>query len=91
VRRSLEALGELADFEARAVQWEELQALADAAEQVADRWWRDRLARPSQVAALLDQAFAARSAVLDARERAAIAGCTLLAMTGVPPEDWPRQ
>ena len=67
------------------------EALARAAEQIADRWWRDRLARPSQVAALLDQAFAARSAVLDARERAAIAGCTLLAMTGVPPESWPRQ
>jgi hypothetical protein len=91
VRRSLEALDELADFEARAEQWAELQALAHAAEQLADRWWRDRLARPSQVAALLDQAFRARSAVLDARERAAIAGCTLLAMTGVPPESWPRQ
>jgi hypothetical protein len=91
VRRSLDALGELADFEARTEQWKELQALARAAEQIADRWWRDRLARPSQVAALLDQAFAARSAVLDARERAAIAGCTLLAMTGVPPENWPRQ
>ena len=41
---------------------------------------------PLQVAALLDEAFAARTAILDARERAAIAGCTLLAMTGVPPE-----
>jgi hypothetical protein len=91
VRRSLEALDELADFEARAAQWAELQALAGAAEQVADRWWQGRLARPSQVAALLDQSFAARSAVLEARERAAIAGCTLLAMTGVPPENWPRQ
>ena len=91
VRRSLEALGELADFEARAARWEELEALAGAAERIADRWWRDRLARPAQVAALLDQAFRARSAVLDARERAAIAGCTLLAMTGVAPESWPRQ
>ncbi len=91
VRRSLEALGALADFEARAGRWEELEALAGAAEQIADRWWRARLARPRQVAALLDQAFAARSAVLDAQERAAIAGCTLLAMTGVPPENWPRQ
>ncbi len=91
VRRSLEALEALADFEARAEQWEELQALAGAAEQVADRWWQGRLARPAQVAALLDQSFAARSAVLEARERAGIAGCTLLAMTGVPPENWPRQ
>jgi hypothetical protein len=91
VRRSLEALDALADFEARAAQWQELKWLAEAAEQIADRWWQDRLARPAQVAALLDQSFAARSAVLEARERAAIAGCTLLAMTGVPPEDWPRQ
>jgi len=93
VRRSLEALGELADFEARAAQWEELEGLAGAAdaEQIADRWWQGRLARPPQVAALLDQSFAARSAVLEARERAALAGCTLLAMTGIPPESWPRQ
>ena len=91
VRRSLEALEALADFEARAAQWQELEWLAEAAEQIADRWWQDRLARPSQVAALLDQSFAARRAVLEARERAAIAGCTLLAMTGVPPEQWPRQ
>jgi hypothetical protein len=91
VRRGLEALETLADFEARAAQWRELQWLAQAAEQVADRWWQGRLARPTQVAALLDQSYAARSAVLEARERAAIAGCTLLAMTGVPPEKWPRQ
>jgi hypothetical protein len=91
VLRSLEALGELADFEARGAQWEELKGLALAAEQIADRWWRGRLARPSQVASLYDQALAARSAVLEARERAGIAGCTLLAMTGVPPERWPRQ
>jgi hypothetical protein len=91
VRRSLGALEELSDFEARAAQWQELKWLAEAAEQIADRWWQGRLARPSQVAALLDQSFAARSAVLEARERAAIAGCTLLAMTGVPPESWPRQ
>ena len=91
VRRSLEALDELADFESRTEQWEELEQLAGSAEETADRWWRERLARPSQVAALLDEAFSARITVLDARERAAVAGCTLFAMTGLPPEDWPRE
>lgn len=91
VRSGLEALEELADFESRADRWAELEALAGAAERLADRWWQDRLARPAQVAALLDGAFAARGAVLDARERAGMAGCTLLAMTGVPTESWPRE
>lgn len=91
VHSGLRALGELADFELRTEQWQELQQLAGDAEEIAERWWRDRLARPSQVASLLDEAFAARVAVLEARERAAIAGCTLLAMTGVPPEEWPRE
>lgn len=91
VRQSLEALAELADFEARSEQWQELEELARSAEKTADRWWRERLAKPSQVAALLDEAFSARTAILDARERAAVAGCTLLAMTGLSPEDWPRE
>jgi hypothetical protein len=91
VGASLEALGELSQFEARADRWAELESLAGAAERLADRWWRERLARPAQVAGLLDGAFTARSAVLDARERAGIAGCTLLATTGVPPEHWPRE
>ena len=73
VSRGLEALGVLAEFESRAERWAELEALAGAAERLADRWWRDRLARPAQVASLLDGAFAARDAILDARERAGIA------------------
>lgn len=88
---SLEALAELTEFEARADRWSELESLAGAAERLADRWWQERLARPAQVAALLDGAFTARSAVLEARERAGVAGCTLLAATGVPPEHWPRE
>jgi hypothetical protein len=91
VLRSRAALDELADFEARAGQWAELEVLAGTAERIADRWWQDRLARPSEVADLLDKAFTARTAVLDARERAALAGCTLLTATGVPPERWPRR
>ncbi len=38
-----------------------------------------------------DGAFTARSAVLEARERAGSAYCTLLAMTGVELMAWPRE
>lgn len=88
---SLQALSDIHDFEARADQWRELEELAADADQVADRWWKSRLARPAQVASLLDEAYAARIAVLEARERAANARCTLLAMTGVAPDAWPRK
>ena len=40
---------------------------------------------------MLDDAFAARSTVLEARQRAGSAYCTLLAMTGVELEAWPRE
>lgn len=91
IARSLQALGEVHEFESRSDRWQQLLQLADDAEEIADRWWRGRLAKPSQVAALLDEAFAARSAVVEARERAGSAYCTLLAMTGVPIETWPRE
>jgi hypothetical protein len=91
VALSLQALSDLHEFEVGAERWLELERLAGLAEQVADRWWKGRLAKPSQVAALLDDAYAARIAVLDARERAASARCTLLAMTGVPLGAWPRE
>ena len=88
---SLQALAEVNEFEARTERWQRLLRLADEAEEISDRWWRERLAKPAQVAALLDEAFAARSAVLEARERAGSAYCTVLAMTGVSVEDWPRE
>ena len=91
VALSLEALNDVHDFETSADRWLELERLAALGEQVADRWWKARAARPSQVAALLDDAYSARIAVLEARERAASAQCTLLAMTGVPLEAWPRE
>lgn len=90
VARSVQALTEVNTFEARTEDWRTLTRLADEAEIVADRWWRKRLAKPSEVADLIDEAFAARSAILDARERTGTAYCTLLAMTGVPVESWPR-
>ena len=91
IQLSLQALNDVHDFESRAEEWRELEALAVSAEQVADRWWKNRLAKPSQVAALLDNAYAARIAVLEARERAASAQCTLLAMTGVSLDAWARK
>jgi hypothetical protein len=88
--RSLQALEDLKAFEANTAQWQELELLADNADEVAERWHKGRLARPRDVGALLDEAYDARVAILEARERAGVAGCTLLAMTGVPLESWPR-
>jgi len=90
MEQGLGALVELQEFEADAAQYRELEELANRAERIADHWRQNRLAKPAAVAALLDEALAARTAVVDARERAAIAGCTLLAMTGVSAETWPR-
>lgn len=87
---SLRALNEINQFESRSERWLELSDLAVRAEEVADRWWTQRLASPEAVADLFDEAFAARLAVLDIRERAGLAGCTVLVVTGVPLEEWPR-
>ena len=84
------ALDRLHAFESRTQRLLDLLLLADEAEAVAERWWQSKLARPKQVADLLDEAFSARRAVLFARERAGVARCSLLAMTGVAAEDWPR-
>jgi hypothetical protein len=85
------ALREVDSFERDAERWAELMALARRAETAADYWWEQRLATPSQVGALLDQAHAARSTVLEARDRAAAAACALLVSTGVSLEEWPRE
>ncbi len=90
VQESLEALADLDHFESQTESLNELLSLADDAELIATRWRRERLAKPSDVAALVDEAFSARRAVLAARERAGFARCTLLAMTGIAAEDWPR-
>lgn len=85
------ALYEIDDLERNAERWRELLALAGQAESEAERWWRAQLVSPAQVGALLDQAHAARSSVVGARERAAVAQCTILAATGVELPDWPRE
>ena len=67
-----------------------MSACSSSVESVADRWWKSKRGTPSDIAGLVDDAFAARRAVLDAREEAGAARCLLLAMTGVAAEDWPR-
>jgi hypothetical protein len=89
--QGLQALDVLHAFEAHSQRWRDLLRLADEAEEIAERWWRGRLAKPSDVASLQDEAFEARSTVLEARERAGSAYCTLLATTGVDLEAWPRE
>jgi hypothetical protein len=91
VSLGLRALNDVHDFESRSDEWRELEQLAMSAEQIVDRWWSGRLAKPSQVVSLLDDAYDARIAVLEARELAATAQCTLLAMTGVRLKAWPRE
>ena len=91
VRQSLYSLKDLQYFESNAEHWQELSELARRAEEVADRWREARLARPSQVENLIDRAYDARVTILEARERAGLAGCMVLALTGVSPDDWPRE
>jgi hypothetical protein len=91
VRRSLFALREFEHFESNMDRWQELLELARDAEELADRWRDERLARPSQVENLIDRAYDARVAVIEARERAGLARCTVLALTGVSLDDWPRE
>ena len=89
-RLGLLALREVDRFETQAGRWQELLGAAREAEEIAERGWRERLARPSQVAALFDQAYAARTTVVDARERAGLASCQLMAVTGRSIDEWPR-
>ena len=85
------ALAELQAFHDRSARWRELLTLADSAEVVADRWFAQRLVRVGEVASLLDKVFRTRQAVLDARERAGLANCSLLAATGRTAANWPRE
>jgi hypothetical protein len=91
MRQSIFALKEFQYFESNTEEWQELLELARSAEQVAGRWGEERLASPSQLETLIDRAYDARVAVLGARERAGLAGCTVLALTGVSLDDWPRE
>jgi hypothetical protein len=91
MRQSMFALREFQYFESNTEEWQELLELARSAEEVAERWGEERLARPSQLENLIDRAYDARVAVLEERERAGLARCTVLALTGVSLDDWPRE
>ena len=43
---------------------------------------------PCQISGLLDTVYSAREAVLDARERAGLAGCAVIAATGLSVSEW---
>ena len=90
MQKSQGALAVIRDFERRAAEWQSLLDLAGSAEALADRWWEQQLVGPIRVASLLDDVYSARLEVLRAREQAGIAGCMLLATTGVSVEEWPR-
>ena len=87
VERRLEeawfAIEEINAFRRDGARWLELTALANHAQEVADRWWRDRLTDPGEIAKLLDTIYSARLAVVDARERAGLADCAVTAATGL--------
>ncbi len=88
VREAQTAIEEINVFRGRAEDWRALLAMAEASEQVAARWWRERRADPGEIAKLLDTVYSARMTVLKARARAGAAGCTLLSATGVLVSEW---
>lgn len=89
MRETRAAVEEINEFRRRGPHWVALLTRADAAEKVADRWQRERLADPGAIARLLDAVYDARIAVLEARERAGYAGCAVLATTGTSVDEWP--
>ena len=88
VREAQAAIEEINVFRGRAEDWRALLAMAEASEQVAARWWRERRADPGEIAKLLDTVYSARMTVLKARARAGAAGCTLFSATGVLVSEW---
>ena len=88
VREAQTAIAEINAFRGRAEDWRALLVMAEASEQVAARWWRERRTDPGEIAKLLDTVYSARMTVLKARARAGAAGCTLFSVTGVLVSEW---
>jgi len=88
LREAKLALEEINGFRSRSNGWLELSELADATEKVADNWRQKRLTEPTQISSLLESVYSARLAVLDARERAGLAGCAVTEATGVTLSQW---
>lgn len=90
-RLAQEALGQIAAFEGLSERLLALIEQADRAQALVERWGAGRLGDPRRVAAVLEQVFELRLEVVEARERAGLAGCVLLETTGLPSTQWPRQ
>lgn len=88
--RALVALRQLVSFEELSEQLMALDEASDGGVEVAARYLTERQGDPSAVAGLLDSAYEAREAVVEARYQAGMARCTLLETTGVPFAEWPR-
>ena len=88
MREAQTAIAEINAFRGRAEDWRALLVMAEASEQVAARWWRERRTDPGEIAKLLDTVYSARMTVLKARARAGAAGCTLFSATGVLVSEW---
>jgi hypothetical protein len=88
---AVRALAAIDHFETNLDRWEEISLLAEEVSASAQLRLDQRFERPSRVERLLDRAYAARTAVLDAREEWGVARCVLLQATGVALEDWPRE
>jgi hypothetical protein len=88
VREAQTAIAEINAFRGRAEDWRALLVMAEASEQVAARWWRERRTDPGEIAKLLDTVYSARMTVLKARARAGAAGCTLFSATGGLVSEW---
>lgn len=85
------ALAELAIIEQHAADYLTLSSAADEAQQLASLLLTEHRGSPDKVAQLLDDAHAARLDILEARERAGQAACTLKFSTGVSYGSWPRK
>ncbi len=89
-RQALVALQALRAFEAQTERLAALEAQATRAESLATRFMEERREGPDKVAQLLGETYAGRMLVLDARERAGRASCSLEWATGASYAAWPR-
>jgi hypothetical protein len=85
------ALSELAAFEQHAAEYLSLSAAADSAEKLADSLLAEHRGTPDKVVQLFDDAQQARLDLIELRERAGEAACTLKFATGVDYASWPRK
>lgn len=85
------ALASINHFEARNGELNELLAAAANTEETARRWLADRRSEPRQLLRAFWRVYTARRSVLAEQNRAGQAACMLLASTGIPVEQWPRE